>query len=342
MGDGNDGDFRLLAQIEPQPQGAMRGEVANKDVRQRTVVFFLVRRALIRLPVPVLRRPAVTTLGVAALRSIACVLGFGLGLFVLGSDEAAFDPHGAVMVEDDESAAACDVVGVIGLPLGLQPLDLGFKLAEPRIHISQEVPRPSRAARSGCRTRPAQHQGRPDPPPKAPLDADRSGANRGRAGSRDGLASISSPSASRRASASRAELCRYQQIEQRHVFEIAAAILGEEVAQDRAARLGVGLRTDKDRAAIRGGDMGLGQQAADGAGVAVIGQPLVDGLLPGMILGDGKGHQLLKRQITVAIDLHQFRARPHPSAGAAAPHGASRRTGQRFLPRRNRVRPPAS
>ena len=38
MGDGNDGDFRLFAQIEPQPQGAMGGEVTNKDIRQRTVV----------------------------------------------------------------------------------------------------------------------------------------------------------------------------------------------------------------------------------------------------------------------------------------------------------------
>ena len=70
------------------------------------------------------------------------------------------------------------------------------------------------------------------------------------------------------------EFRRDQQIEQRHVLEIAAAILGEEVAQDRAARLRIGFRTDKDRAAIRGGDMGFGQQAADRAGITVIGQPL--------------------------------------------------------------------
>ena len=39
------------------------------------------------------------------------------------------------MVEDHESAAARDVVRVIGLPLGFQPLDLGFQFAEPRIHV---------------------------------------------------------------------------------------------------------------------------------------------------------------------------------------------------------------
>jgi hypothetical protein len=40
-----------------------------------------------------------------------------------------------------------------------------------------------------------------------------------------------------------AEFGRRQQIKQRHVLEIAAAILGEEVAQDRATRFRVGLRT---------------------------------------------------------------------------------------------------
>ena len=49
-------------------------------------------------------------------------------------------------------------------------------------------------------------------------------------------------------------------IEQRHVLETAAAILGEEVAQDGAAGLGIGFRADEDRAAIRGGDVGLGQR----------------------------------------------------------------------------------
>jgi len=42
MGDRYDGDFRLFAQIEPQAQGSMRGEVTNENVGQRAVVLFLV------------------------------------------------------------------------------------------------------------------------------------------------------------------------------------------------------------------------------------------------------------------------------------------------------------
>lgn len=44
MRDRNNGDFRLFAQIEPQAQGSMRGEVANENVRQWPVVLFLVGR----------------------------------------------------------------------------------------------------------------------------------------------------------------------------------------------------------------------------------------------------------------------------------------------------------
>ena len=58
---------------------------------------------------------------------------FRLRLLVLGPHKAALDAHGAIMVEDDESPATRDVGGVIGLTLGLQPLDLGLKLAETRI-----------------------------------------------------------------------------------------------------------------------------------------------------------------------------------------------------------------
>ena len=33
MGDGDDGDLRLLAQSEAKPEGTVRGEVADQDVR---------------------------------------------------------------------------------------------------------------------------------------------------------------------------------------------------------------------------------------------------------------------------------------------------------------------
>ena len=42
MGDRDDGGFRLFAQVEPEAQGTMRGEVTNENVRQRAVALFLV------------------------------------------------------------------------------------------------------------------------------------------------------------------------------------------------------------------------------------------------------------------------------------------------------------
>ena len=63
MGDGDDGDIRLFAQIEPQSQGTMCREVSNKDVRQRTVVIFLVGGVLTRRAVYVLHS-AVHTLDI--------------------------------------------------------------------------------------------------------------------------------------------------------------------------------------------------------------------------------------------------------------------------------------
>lgn len=52
-------------------------------------------------------------------------------------------------------------------------------------------------------------------------------------------------------------LGHHKQVKKRHVLEITAAILGEEITEDRAARLGIGFCTDKDGAAIRGGYIGF-------------------------------------------------------------------------------------
>ena len=68
-----------------------------------------------------------------ALAFAAHILRFRLRLLVLGPHKAALDAHGAVMVEDDKGPATGDVGGIVGLTLGLQPLDLGLKLAETRI-----------------------------------------------------------------------------------------------------------------------------------------------------------------------------------------------------------------
>jgi hypothetical protein len=63
MRGGNECDLRLLTQIEPQPQGAMRRKVANKTIRQRAVVIVLAGGAL-TVPVFILRRLAVSTFGI--------------------------------------------------------------------------------------------------------------------------------------------------------------------------------------------------------------------------------------------------------------------------------------
>ena len=47
-------------------------------------------------------------------------------------------------------------------------------------------------------------------------------------------------------------------------------------------------------------------QTADRSGITIIRQPLKRGFLPGMVLGDGKGHQLVERQMAIAIDFHQL------------------------------------
>src|SRR5882762_577069 len=140
MGDGDDGDLRLLAQSEAKPEGAVCGEIADQDVRQRLVII-----AVLVLPVQTVTHgftvragSAVLTDGVTALAFTAHGLRFRLRLLVLGSYKTALDAHGAVMIEDDKGPAAGDVGGIIGLTLGLKPLDLGLKLAETRINLIRQ------------------------------------------------------------------------------------------------------------------------------------------------------------------------------------------------------------
>src|SRR5882762_10285071 len=119
MGDGDDGDLRLLAQSEAKPEGAMRGEIADQDVRQRLVIV-----AVLVLPVQTVTHgftvragSAALMDGVTALAFTAQIMRFRLRLLVLGPHKAALDAHGAVMIEDDKGPATR---GVIGLTLGLQ------------------------------------------------------------------------------------------------------------------------------------------------------------------------------------------------------------------------------
>jgi NADP-dependent 3-hydroxy acid dehydrogenase YdfG len=249
----------------PQPQGAMRREVTNKTIRQWAVVIVFVGGAL---PfVLILRRLDVSTFGVTGHRGLARLLG--LGLFVPGPDEAALDPDHAVMIEDHESPARRDVIRIIGPPLRFKPLDLSLKLVKPRVHmvgklIGSLVPFGQLVDFALCCLkgrlifRRKLHRMRVGPPHPVRVRKIEMGFGPFpalRLPQRIGFA---------------AELCRHQQIKQRHILEIAATILGEEVTQDRATRLHVGLHTSEHRASVRSRHMCLGQQTANGAGVAVI------------------------------------------------------------------------
>src|SRR6266581_5753820 len=135
MGDGDDGDLRLLAQSEAKPEGAVRGEVADQDVRQRLVIV-----GVLVLPVEALTpgcivrtASAVLMNSVTALAFAAHIMRFRRWLLVLGPHKTALDADSAVMVEDDKGPATGDVSGVVGLTFRLKPLDLGLKLAETRI-----------------------------------------------------------------------------------------------------------------------------------------------------------------------------------------------------------------
>ncbi len=205
------------------------------------------------------------------------------------------------MIKDHESAAPRDVVGIIGLPLRFQPLDLGFQFAKPGVHVirqflgrlvllGQAIEFGLRSIKGGLivgrklhrvRVRSAQAMGvkeiemdlGPSPTLRLPQGICRA-----------------------------PKFCGHQPIEQRNIFEVTAAILRKEVAQDRAARLRIGLHADKDRAAIRGGNMGFRQQATDRTGITIMRKPLKRRFLPSMILSDRKGHQLIHCQMAVAIE----------------------------------------
>lgn len=214
-----------------------------------------------------------------------------------------------------------DVVGIIGLPLRLQPLDFRLKLAKASVHVvskfigrlmlfGQPVECRLRRFQSGLIVR-------------RKLDRLRIGSPHAMRVREIKMSFCPFPALGcPNGIGLTAELCCHQEIEQRHVFEIAAAIFREQVAQDGAARLRVGFDPDEARTPVRGGHMGFGQHAADGAGVAVVGQALKDAFLSGMVVGDGKGHQLFEGQVAIRIDLHQFRGdRAEPQA---LPHDVRR------------------
>ncbi len=123
----DDGGLRLFAQIEPQAEGAMGGEIAGKNIGQRRAFIIIIAVIL-----PLTGKIRVAVLADARIRHLTVIemLGFRLRFLVAWTNEATFDPQRAVMVEDHERAAASEIVRIIGLPPGLQPLDVGFEFAE--------------------------------------------------------------------------------------------------------------------------------------------------------------------------------------------------------------------
>src|SRR6266852_227230 len=111
MGHGNDGNIRLLAQGEAKPEGTMRGEIADQDVRQRLVTV-----AVLVLPIQTLTPGFTVRTGsadptddVTALAFVAHIMRFRLRFLVFGPHESALDAHGPVMIEDNKSPAPRDV-----------------------------------------------------------------------------------------------------------------------------------------------------------------------------------------------------------------------------------------
>ncbi len=101
---------------------ATSGQVADERVRQR----------LARIPGLFL---GLIVGFVAALG----VLRFRLRGLVFGTDETALDPNIAIMADNDERAAARNVVWIEGMAFDVQPVDFGFELRKARIHLVRKV-----------------------------------------------------------------------------------------------------------------------------------------------------------------------------------------------------------
>jgi hypothetical protein len=113
------------------------------------------------------------------------------------------------------------------------------------------------------------------------------------------------------------ELLGGQAIEQDDVLEAAAIVILEEITQDHTAGRHVGFGPNEPGAAVRGPDGALGELAADQIRLLVVGllNRRPDLLLPGMVVSDGEGHELLQRHAVLGIDIekllrHRGKAQP--------------------------------
>lgn len=139
MHHGDKRHVRLLAKGETQGHGAMRRQVANERVRQRLAAFlrFLILGIslgdVVLIAVAVFDDLAITIDAHPVDDGFAVPGCFRLRCFILGPDETALDAGFAVMGQDNEHAAARDLLRLVGMTQRIDPLDLRFKL--PAVHV---------------------------------------------------------------------------------------------------------------------------------------------------------------------------------------------------------------
>lgn len=124
-----------------------------------------------------------------------------------------------------------------------------------------------------------------------------------------------------------AQLLDGKHVEQARILEETASILTEQVADDVAARLDIGIGPDEHRTAIIGGHVVGGHIAPNDPRLPVVMQVLEHLLLPGVVFGDGECHKLIQGQPVLAIDLQQLRtdsAKAKPLLHHAARHAEPR------------------
>ena len=90
MGRRDNGDLRLLSQIEPKPQGTMRGQIADERIGQGAVFIFFITGPLFLFPL--VASLGGVTVGVIRPRCIATFFALGVGLLVPRANEPAFNP----------------------------------------------------------------------------------------------------------------------------------------------------------------------------------------------------------------------------------------------------------
>lgn len=282
----------------------MSGQVAGEAVGNGLARFLVLLLEILHVLVAVLGLRDVSGLRVDG---VGLVLGLRIGKrLVLGTDETPFDPHCAVIVQHHEHPAVRDDVGIVGMALGRNGVDLVGHRFQLRRHVLRHfvigrIAFGKLVMLGGQRLQPGLvlvgqvHGLRIEAPHPMRL----------------GIVDMRLgpfPAVGLHLARNLAQFLGGEHVEQARILKEAAPVLGEQVADDGAARLNIGVGSDEHRTAIIGGHVASGHVAPDDPRLPVVMQVLEHLLLPRVILGDGEGHQLVQGQAVFAIDLQQLRA----------------------------------